>query len=117
MNNYIFNIFLNTMININKFPSKFIILFWFAGPFIYLIERTPGDVWLTLIAIIFLIKSIINKDWFWAKQIWFKFALIYWVWGLLVSIQGPMPIFSLQDLIRKPLQFFADKIFHLHYEN
>ena len=27
------------------------------------------------------------------------------------------PIFSLQDLIRKPLQFFADKIFHLHYEN
>ncbi len=106
MDNDIYNIFRNTIANMNKFSPKFIILFWFAGPFIYLIERTPGDVWLSLIALIFLVKSIINKDWFWAKQAWFKFALIYWAWGLLVSIQGPMPVFSFQEgfvWIRFPL--------------
>ena len=28
-------------------------IFWFLGPFIYLIERDPADLWLTLIGLFF----------------------------------------------------------------
>ena len=43
----------------NKFSqlSKFeqcITFFWFLGPFIYLIERDPADIWLTLLSLIFI---------------------------------------------------------------
>ena len=36
-------------------------IFWFLGPFIYLIERDPADLWLTLICIIFLFRCIKKK--------------------------------------------------------
>ena len=38
--------------------DKYMTLFWFMGPFIYLIERDPADIWLTLICIVFLIRCI-----------------------------------------------------------
>ena len=106
MTNNIINIFNNTYKNINTLSNKFIIIFWFLGPFIYLIERTPGDIWLSLISLLFIIKSALKKEWSWANQIWFKLALIYWIWSLLVALQGPMPLFSLQQgfvWIRFPL--------------
>ena len=31
-------------------------IFWLAGPFILLIERTPSDVWLSVIALSFLVS-------------------------------------------------------------
>ena len=35
--------------------DKYMTVFWFLGPFIYLIERDPADLWLTLICLIFLL--------------------------------------------------------------
>ena len=37
--------------NLNNF-DKYMTIFWFLGPFIYLIERSPADLWLSLIGII-----------------------------------------------------------------
>ena len=37
-------------------------IFWLLGPFILLIERSPADLWLSLVAIIFVVRTIIKKQ-------------------------------------------------------
>ena len=37
--------------------DKYMTIFWLIGPFIYLIERDPADLWLTLIGITFLFSD------------------------------------------------------------
>ena len=78
--------------SLNSF-DKYMTIFWFLGPFIYLIERDPADIWLTSISIIFIIRCIKRKDWKWTSQIWFKSALALWVFGLFSAITGPDPLF------------------------
>ena len=41
--------------------DKLMTIFWLLGPFIYLIERSPADMWLSLIGIIFLIRCFRRK--------------------------------------------------------
>ena len=43
--------------------DKYMTIFWLLGPFIYLIERDPADLWLSLIGVIFLFRCIRRKDW------------------------------------------------------
>ena len=71
--------------------DKYMTLFWFLGPFIYLIERDPADLWLTSICFIFLARCIKKKDWSWTSQIWFRSALVLWFFGLFAAITGPDP--------------------------
>ena len=78
---------------LSKF-EKYMTFFWLLGPFIYLIERDPADLWLTLISIIFIVRCIIRKEWEWTKQWWFRFALCFWIWGIVSAINGPYSSFS-----------------------
>ena len=48
---------LNKIKNMAGF-DKAMTIFWLLGPFIYLIERDPADLWLTLICIFFLLFLI-----------------------------------------------------------
>ena len=93
--------------------DKFMTFFWFLGPFIYLIERSPADIWLTLIGLIFLVRCIIKRDWYWASQLWFKTALLLWIFGLFSALFGPDPIFSFTQgfvWIRFPLYAAAAQV-------
>ncbi|MDC1296315.1 O-antigen ligase family protein [Pseudomonadota bacterium] len=74
--------------------DKTITIFWLLGPLIFLIERDPADLWLTLITIFFIIKSYRNKDWSWSKQLWFKLSLILWFISLVSALMSPTPLFS-----------------------
>jgi len=97
---------------LNNF-DKYMIIFWFLGPFIYLIERDPADLWLTIVCLTFFIRCIKRKDWDWTKQIWFKSALALWVFGLFSAILGPDPYFSFQQgfvWIRFPLYVAAAQV-------
>ena len=88
-------------------------IFWFLGPFIYLLERDPADLWLTSICIIFLIRCIRRKEWNWTSQLWFKSALALWVFGLFSAIMGPDPYFTFQQgfvWIRFPLYVAAAQV-------
>mgnify|MGYP001221046698 CR=1 FL=1 len=88
-------------------------IFWLVGPFIYLIERSPADIWLTLISLIFLIRCIIKKDWSWVSQLWFKLALALWLFGLFSAITSPDPFFSFSQgftWIRFPLYAAAAQV-------
>ena len=42
------------------FIEKIIIFFWLLGPFILLIERTPADIWISLISLSFVIRCLVN---------------------------------------------------------
>ena len=72
--------------NMSSF-DKTMTIFWLLGPFIYLIERDPADLWLSLISLIFLIRCFRKKDWSWASQFWFKSALALWIFGLFSAVQ------------------------------
>jgi len=93
---------IKTLSNFDKYMS----IFWLLGPFIYLIERDPADLWLSFIGLTFLIRSFIKKDWAWSRQIWFKFALLFWVSSIISACLSYDPIFSLSQgipWIRFPL--------------
>ena len=95
----------NKIKKLNNF-DKYMTLFWFLGPFIYLIERDPADLWLTLIGLVFLVRCIIKKDWSWSFQLWFKCAVALWLLGLVSAMTGPDPLFTFQQgfvWIRFPL--------------
>src|SRR6056300_1383230 len=79
--------------NMSGFDKTMTIL-WLLGPFIYLIERDPADLWLTLISFIFLYRCIKRKDWYWSSQIWFKSALLLWLFGLFSAVTISDPFFT-----------------------
>ena len=92
------------------FFEKLMIIFWLLGPFVYLIERSPADIWLSVLAIVFLGRSIIKKDWKWISQKWFKFAIALWLTGLFSAITSPDPYFTFTQgfvWIRFPLYAIA----------
>ena len=98
--------------NLDTF-DRYMTLFWFLGPFVYLIERDPADLWLTLIGFIFLGRCVKKKDWSWASQIWFKSAFAFWLFCLFSAITSPDPIFSFQQgfsWIRFPLYVAAAQV-------
>jgi hypothetical protein len=102
----------NKIKNMSGF-DKTITIFWLLGPFIYLIERDPADLWLTLIRLNFFNKMYQKKDWGWASQLWFKSALALWMFGLFSAVTGPEPLFSFQQgfvWIRFPLYAAAAQV-------
>ena len=38
-----------------------------------------------------------NHDWYWTSQIWFKSALMLWIFGLISAITSPDPLFTFQQ--------------------
>ena len=98
--------------HLNSF-DKYMTIFWFLGPFIYLIERDPADLWLTSICFVFLIRCIQKKSWSWTSQLWFKSALALWAFGLFSAITSSDPHFTFQQgfvWIRFPLYAAAAQV-------
>ena len=52
--------------------EKFAHILWLLGPFILLIERTPADIWLSLLAITFAVRSVVKRDGAWLKPFWVR---------------------------------------------
>jgi hypothetical protein len=46
------------------------LVFWMLGPFFLLIERTAGDIWLSLIALMFIVKTTAAKKFDFLKTPW-----------------------------------------------
>ena len=93
--------------------DKYITIFWLIGPFIYLIERDPADLWISIICLVFIFRCFTKKDWKWVNQLWFKSALALWIFGLFSAITSPDPFFSFQQgfvWIRFPLYAAAAQV-------
>ena len=103
---------LNKIKALSKF-DRYMTIFWLLGPFIYLIERDPADLWLSIICIVFLFRCFKEKDWDWTSQFWFKTALALWLFGLFSAITSPDPFFSFQQgfvWMRFPLYVAAAQV-------
>ena len=72
-------------------------IFWLLGPLILLIERTPADIWLSLIAVSFTIKSIVKRDGAWLKLFWFRAGVTFWLWCLISAALSSNPGYSLGE--------------------
>ena len=74
-------------------------IFWLLGPFVLLIERTPADFWLSLIAITFLTRAIITGDKSWLRFAWVKAAFLFWAACLVSAAFSPLPAYSLGEAV------------------
>jgi O-antigen ligase len=90
-------------------------IFWFLGPFILLIERSPADIWLTLLALAFVIRVILRRDGGFLTTFWVRAGLGFWGVCLLSSGLSADPAYALGETlawIRFPL-FAAANAFWL----
>ena len=72
-------------------------IFWLAGPFILLIERTPADVWLSVLALTFALRSLVRREGSWLRQLWVRAAFLFWGACLLSAALSPLPAYSLGE--------------------
>ena len=79
--------------------ERVIHIFWLLGPFILLIERTPADVWLSLIALTFAARSIVKKEGWWLSKIWVKAAFFFWAICILAAAMSPLPVYSVGETL------------------
>lgn len=81
-------------------------IFWLLGPFILLIERSPADLWLTVLALSFVIRSCIKRDFAWTKPFWVRSVFAFWVVALISAVVSSDPLYALGEAfiwIRFPL--------------
>ncbi|MCE2517539.1 MAG: O-antigen ligase family protein [Alphaproteobacteria bacterium] len=81
-------------------------VFWLLGPFILLIERSPADLWLSLLALVFLGRSVARKDFSWLKVFWVRAVLVFWAVTLVSALASADPSYALGEAliwIRFPL--------------
>ncbi len=77
--------------------EKAIHIFWLIGPFILLIERSPADIWLTLIALAFIFRAVARRDGNWLSFAWVRLTILFWVSCLLSAALSPLPFYSLGE--------------------
>lgn len=75
------------------------IIFWLCGPFILLIERSPADLWLTTLALAFIVRSYSLSQWHWFSFFWVRAAFIFWGVCLLSSALSGQPAYSLTEAL------------------
>ena len=71
-----------------------------------LIERTPGDVYITIMALWFVCWSVKNREFDWLKFFWVRAVFAFWGVCLLSAVLSPEPIYSLGEAfiwVRFPL--------------
>ena len=74
-------------------------VFWLLGPFIFLIERSPADAWLSILALSFVFRSICKRDGAWLSYRWVRAAFIFWTVCLLSASLSSTPVYSLGEAI------------------
>ncbi len=56
-----------------------------ALPVLLVLGRGAADTALSLVAILFLVRSAATRDWSWLARNWVRVAVVLWVWMLLIS--------------------------------
>jgi O-antigen ligase len=77
--------------------EKPIHVFWLLGPFILLIERSPADIWLSLLAVIFAARAFWQRDGSWLRHLWVRAAFMFWAVCLLSAGSSTAPGYALGE--------------------
>jgi O-antigen ligase len=81
-------------------------IFWLFGPFILLIERSPADIWLTFLALAFVVRAIMRREGDFLRIFWVRAAFVFWAVCLLSAALSKDPAHALGEAagwIRFPL--------------
>jgi O-antigen ligase len=79
--------------------DKIFLIFWLCGPFILLVERSPADIWISLIALAYLIKGSVKASM--NKKI-SKFAMgliALLICGFVSASFSQMPLYSMLEML------------------
>ena len=79
--------------------EKFAHIFWLLGPFILLIERTPADIWVTLLALTFVVRSIVKREGDWLKHFWVRAGFAFWFWCIFAGAVSDFPAYSVGEAV------------------
>ena len=79
--------------------EKFAHIFWLLGPFILLIERTPADIWVTLLALTFVVRSIVKREGDWLKHFWVRAGFAFWFWCIFAGVVSDFPAYSVGEAV------------------
>ena len=74
-------------------------VFWLLGPFILLIERSPADAWLSLLAIAFVVRSVARRDDSWLRHFWVSAAFMFWVWCIVAGAISSDPVYAVGEAV------------------
>jgi hypothetical protein len=72
-------------------------IFWLLGPFILLIERSPADIWLSVLAISFVMRSIFKRDGAWLRVFWVRACFLFLAVCMLSSAMSAIPSYAFSD--------------------
>lgn len=81
-------------------------IFWLLGPFILLIERSPADLWLTVLVLTFVVRSCLYREVAWTKPFWVRSVFAFWLVTLISAAVSSDPLYALGEAfiwIRFPL--------------
>ena len=79
--------------------ERYFTLFWLFGPFFLLIERSPADAWLTIVALTFVVRALLKRDGTFLRAFWVRATFAFWGICLLSSALSPFPAYSLGEAI------------------
>ncbi len=79
--------------------ERFAHIFWLLGPFILLIERTPADIWLSLLALTFAVRSMVKRDGTWLKPFWVRAGFVFWFWCIFTGAVSDFPVYSVGEAV------------------
>ena len=74
-------------------------IFWLLGPFFLLIERSPADAWLSILALAFAVRSLCQLDGAWLSHGWVRAAFIFWFVCLLSASLSIAPTDALGEAV------------------
>ena len=79
--------------------ERYLHIIWLAGPFILLIERSPADIWLSALALTFVVRSVVRRDGWWLKKFWVRAAFAFWAVCFLSAALSPLPAYSMGEVL------------------
>ncbi len=74
-------------------------VFWLLGPFILLIERSPADIWLSVIVLVFVGRAIMRREGWWLATGWVRFGFLFWFVCILSGAVSSLPLYSVGEVI------------------
>ena len=79
--------------------ERVIHIFWLLGPFFLLIERSPADLWLSVLVLCFLYRSVKINDWKWFHPFWVKAAFLFWGITIISGLMSVDPLYSVGEAV------------------
>jgi len=72
-------------------------IFWLLGPFILLIERSPADFWLSILALAFVVRSVMKRDGRWLETFWVRASFLFLAVCMVSSALSVMPAYAFSE--------------------